>query len=471
MDREGRDVYERVQALLVLGVAAGKHWHAPQAGPWTGPKFRHPGMGAARVEGEIGAAEAAKGQMSIFGRYVFRQATGALLLILLSLSGVVWIALALRQLNLVTSEGQDAFTFIQMTTLALPNMMGMIAPVALLVAVIHTLNRLSGDSELIVLTASGASPWRVAKPLVVLGLIVAMAVSFVNHVGMPWSLKLLRDYVIQLRSDLIGQAIQPGRFASPEQGLTVHIRQRALNGELQGLLIHDTRDAKVLTSYLAETGLLIKESGRPLLLMRQGHVLRRPIGPGEQPQIIEFQSYVVDIERFEPKTASVELKPRERYFAELAFPAPDDPDFMRQPGQFRAELHERFANPFYALAFVLIAVAFIGRAQSTRQNRWQATAAAGTICIVGRVAGLAANNLVVISPKWIPLLYGIPLALILVASLMITFGGRVNKTSRFALGVAAARERVVSGLGRLRGRAGGGTAPVPGDVAGGKVAS
>lgn len=171
--------------------------------------------------------------MSIFGRYVFRQATGALLLILLSLSGVVWIALALRQLNLVTSEGQDAFTFVKMTTLALPNMMGMIAPVALLVAIIHTLNRLSGDSELIVLTASGASPWRVAKPLLVLGLIVTIAVSFVNHVGMPWSLKLLRDYVIQLRSDLIGQAIQPGRFASPEVGLTVHIRERALNGELR----------------------------------------------------------------------------------------------------------------------------------------------------------------------------------------------------------------------------------------------
>ncbi|CAN0468104.1 unnamed protein product, partial [Phaeothamnion confervicola] len=211
--------------------------------------------------------------MTIFGRYVFRQSAGALILILLSLSGVVWIALALRQLNLVTNEGQDAFTFVRMTTLALPNMMGMIAPVALLVAVIHTLNRLSGDSELIVLTASGASTWTLARPLLVLGLIVAGAVSFINHIGMPWSLKLLRDYVIQVRSDLIGQVIQPGRFSSPEAGLTVHIRERALNGELKGLLMHDTRDAKIITSYLAETGLMIKDGGNPYLLMRNGHVL------------------------------------------------------------------------------------------------------------------------------------------------------------------------------------------------------
>ena len=43
--------------------------------------------------------------MTIFERYVFRQAGGALLIILLTLSGIVWVALALRQLNVVTSQG------------------------------------------------------------------------------------------------------------------------------------------------------------------------------------------------------------------------------------------------------------------------------------------------------------------------------------------------------------------------------
>lgn len=377
--------------------------------------------------------------MRIFGRYVFRQSAGALVLILLSLSGVVWIALALRQLNLVTSEGQSALTFIKMTTLALPNMMGMIAPIALLVAVIHTLNRLSGDSELIVLTASGASPWTVAKPLLILAFFVAGVVSFVNHVGMPWSLKLLREYVIQVRSDLIGQVIQPGRFSSPESGLTFHIRERALNGDLKGLLMHDMRDPKVVTTYLAETGTLIKQDDHAYLMMQSGHVLRRT-STAEPPQIVEFESYVVNLDRFEPKTASIELKPRERYFSELAFPRPDDSDFKRQPGHFRAELHERFANPFYAFAFVLLAVALVGRAQSTRQNRWEAIALAGTLCVGARVAGLAVNNLVSINAKWLPLLYGIPLLLIVASVLMMQFGGRSRPPSRLRTRLADAVE-------------------------------
>src|SRR5690606_33943011 len=113
--------------------------------------------------------------MSTFGRYVFRQVGGALLLILLSLGGIVWIALALRELNLITSQGQDALVFVIMTTLALPNLIAIIAPVALLIACIHTLNRLNGDSELIVLTASGATVWTVARPLLLLALLVSIA--------------------------------------------------------------------------------------------------------------------------------------------------------------------------------------------------------------------------------------------------------------------------------------------------------
>ncbi len=381
---------------------------------------------------------------------MLRQTAGALVLILLSLSGVVWIALALRQLNLVTSQGQDALTFMMMTTLALPNMMGMIAPVALLVAVIHTLNRLSGDSELIVLTASGASAWTLARPLMVLGLLVACAVSFVNHVGMPWSLKLLREYVIQMRSDLIGQVVQPGRFTSPEAGLNFHIRERALDGRLLGLMMHDTRDPKAAITYLAETGTLVKQDGQPFLLMEKGHVLRRTLPPDDPPQIIEFQSYVVDLERLEPKTAHVELKPRERYFRELTYPKPDDPDFKRQPGQFRAEFHERLANPFYALAFVMLTVAFIGRAQSTRQNRWEAIALAGALSVGARVAGLAVNNLVVANEKWVPMLYGIPLGLILVSALMIQFGARVRRPSLLRRRLGAATGRLANRLPRLR---------------------
>ena len=60
--------------------------------------------------------------MRILSRYIFRQTAGALMLILVSLTGVTWIAVALRQLELMTTQGQDVLRFLAMTTLAIPSM-------------------------------------------------------------------------------------------------------------------------------------------------------------------------------------------------------------------------------------------------------------------------------------------------------------------------------------------------------------
>ncbi len=378
--------------------------------------------------------------MTIFSRYVFRQAAGAVLLILLSLAGVVWIAIALRQLNVVTSQGQDAWTLIAMTTLALPNLIAIIAPFALLIAALHTLNRLNTDSELIVLTAAGATVWTVARPLIALAVIVSMGVALVNHVGMPWSLRMLREYVVQMRTDLLTQVIQPGRFNSPEQGLTFHIRERALNGELQGLIMHDTRDPKQSQSYLAENGLIVKDGKTAYLIMTHGHILRRPDAK-EPAQIIVFDKYAVDLERFESKTAADnDLRPRERYYDELVNPG-NSPSFKEEPGKFLAELHERFANPLYPIAFVLIALATAGQAQSTRQNRNQRLIFGFMSGLGCRATGLALTNLVVVNPGAVPLLYGIPILASIVSLAIMASGTQPNLSRVFAGVLLPLRQR------------------------------
>jgi lipopolysaccharide export system permease protein len=353
--------------------------------------------------------------MTIFERYVFRQAGSALLIILLSLSAIVWIALALRQLNVVTSQGQDVWMLVRMTTLALPNLMAIIAPFSLLIAAIHTLNRLNSDSELIVLTASGATIWSAAKPLLLLSMIVALGVAFVNHLGMPWSMRLLRDYIVQVRTDILTQVIQPGQFSSPEDNLTFHIRERALNGELLGLIVHDTRDKAQSQSYLAEHGIIVKRQPSNYLIMTDGHIVRRT-DKDEPAQIVAFDKYAVDLDRFEKKLDedNDDLKPRERYLGELLHPEANSQSYITSPGKFRAELHERSSNPLYPIAFVLIALAAVGQAHSTRQSRVRQIAIAFVAAAALRLAGLALNNIVVLNPAAVPLLYGLPLVAILV---------------------------------------------------------
>lgn len=362
--------------------------------------------------------------MTIFSRYVFGQAASALLLILLSLTGIVWISLALRELNVVTSSGQSALTLVKMTTLGLPNFVAILSPFALLIAAIHALNRLSSDSEIIVLTASGATAWTIAKPIALLGVIVAMGVAYVNHVAMPWSLRLLRATIVEVRTDVLTQVIQPGRFSSPEPGLTFHIRERTTNGELQDLLVYDARDREQVQSYLAERAVIVEQNNTAYMVMTNGHILRAA-GQGEPVQIIAFEKYAVDLDQFDKETEkTVEFKPRERYTSELLNPDPSDEGYRRAPGRYVAELHERSAAPLYPIAFALLAVALVGQAQSTRQARGSDAAVCFALGVTIRLIGMAATNVVAAKPHLAPVLYVVPTVAILLALTLIVRGNR-----------------------------------------------
>jgi lipopolysaccharide export system permease protein len=359
-----------------------------------------------------------KAAMTLFGRYMFRQVTNAFLVILLTLTTVVWLATALKELNLITSQGQGILLFFQMTLLSLPSLVSLIAPNAMLMAALYTLDRMNGDSELIVMTASGASIWRIGAPLIALGAILSLVILFANLFVTPASMRELRSFITQVRADLISQVLQPGRFSSPETGLTFHIRDRSLNGDLLGLLVEDERDPKQVMSYLAEKGRIISNDDGSYLVMFDGYVHRYNAEDADKGvQIVAFDQNMLDISEFSPKDDDdKDLRPRERYIGDLINPDPDDKIAKSNYGRLRSELHERLSTPLYPLVFVVIAIALLGHARTTRESRWGQILMAFGIAVGLRVAGLTANNLVTLNAWAAPLVYAVPLGAIFLAA-------------------------------------------------------
>ena len=369
--------------------------------------------------------------MTLFGRYMFRQVANAFIVILLTLTIVVWLATALKELDLITSRGQGILLFLQMTLLSLPSLMALIAPNAMLMASLYTLDRMNGDSELIVMTASGATIWRIGAPLLAMAALVSIGILLANLFLTPASMRALRDFITQVRADLISQVLQPGRFSSPESGLTFHIRDRSLNGDLLGLLVHDERDDKQVMSYLAERGRIITNDEGSYLVMFDGYVHRYNAEDKDQNvQIVAFDQNMLDLSEFAPQdTTSKDVRPREMYFSDLVSPDMTDKAIQRGYGQIRGELHDRLSTPLYPLAFAFIAIALLAHARTTRESRWGQILAAFGIALGLRIAGLTAGNLVTINPWAVVLVYGIPLGAIIVAA----WTAHVRMSSRAAV--------------------------------------
>lgn len=346
--------------------------------------------------------------MSLVERYIFRIAAGALFACLGALTAVIWMSQALKEMNLVTGKGQTLFVFFQVTLFGLPALVMIIAPLALFIAVIYALNRLNGDSELIVMNAAGISPRVILKPLAVLTLLVSLLVGFMTLHAMPESFRALRSLITKIRADVVTRIVQEGKFISLDQGIMFHFRERASGGAMGGVLIHDSRDPKLAATYLAARGQIAEVEGSTYLILERGSMQRQDTNQRES-AIVAFERYVFDLDQFEQAAGKIDLKPRERSTWALLTLDRTDP-FVRQIyGRFRAELHDRLTNPLYPIATLAIAFAALGQARTTRQSRGAAIAGAVAVLVLMRIAGFAANSVAVRSQAGVILMYLVPI--------------------------------------------------------------
>jgi lipopolysaccharide export system permease protein len=306
--------------------------------------------------------------MGSIGRYVFRTTMGAFVITLVSLTVVMWFTQAIREFDLITSQRQTLFVFVGITGLLIPLLVMLIAPISLVLATAHVLNKLSSDSEIIVMNAAGISPWRLLRPLLAAGLVVSILVAALAVYVSPWSLRALRNWATEVRADILTNIVQPGRFTTIGGNLTFHIADRRPNGLLLGIFFDDRRDPNEHSTYLAEQGEIVKNDNGSFLVLEKGSVQRLEAGQRD-PRIVTFDQYPFDLSKFTTGSQSVTYNTREKYLWELIWPPADDPLYVAQVGSYRSELHDRFATPVYPLAFTILAYAFLGPPQTTRQSR------------------------------------------------------------------------------------------------------
>lgn len=343
--------------------------------------------------------------MSALDRYVFRTAFGAFLLILISLTMVIWLTHALREIDLMTNQRQTVLTFIGITGLLIPMLVLVIAPLALLVAIVYTLNRLNADSEIVVMNASGMSPWRIFRPFLTTTLVVSAIVAVIGAYVAPAGLRELRDWATKVKADFVINVIQPGRFTQIERGLTLHIRERRPDGQLLGIFIDDRRDPKKRITSLSEYGEILETGGGTYLLLRNGNVQQLEAGKSD-PTIVRFERYAFDLSRFTAGPTVLPFGVRERNLWDVAFPDPNDTMYKQVPTHFRAELHDRLVAPLYPIAFTVICFAILGAPRTSRQTREMSMIMALSATAILRLIGFACNVVATQTVLAVYVLYG-----------------------------------------------------------------
>lgn len=377
-------------------------------------------------------------------RYVMWKGLSAFLLTTVTLTVIVWMTQALREIDLVTAQGQTLQLFLIISSLAIPSLVVVLAPIALLIAILHTMNALHQGSELVIIASAGGSPKRVTRPMLWLSLLVALATAFLSIYVAPAGLNQLRGHVIQVRADLISSIMVPGAFTDVDDGLMVHIKERSVDGFLGGILISDTRNPEISFQYLADRGALVETGPSTYLVMQNGNIVRREKAENSS-SIIEFESYAFDLSQFRERTGKAGYRSKERSTTELLndlFNLDAEPNEKRS--ELSAELHSRFVAPLYTFCFAMVAMLFMASPQTTRTGQGVAILSATAVAISIRGFGFAAESLAENTSVGILPLYAIPIGTTIICLILLWKNVRLDFAQRIADRLANLWDRLVA---------------------------
>jgi lipopolysaccharide export system permease protein len=327
--------------------------------------------------------------MGSIARYIFRSTTTAFIVVLVSLTAVIWVTQALREIDLMTNRGQSIAVFLGITSMLVPMLVMIIAPIALFVATSHTLIKLANDSEIIVLNAAGMSPWRLFRAFLPVALMVSVLVATLGVYLAPKGLRLLREWVTAVNASVVSTMVQPGRFVSVINNVTINIAARNVDGQLRGVFIDDRRDPNDRTTVIADRGSILEGDQGTFLVLENGTVQRQD--NAHDPNMVTFERYALDLAQFSKAASTVNYSMHARYLWQLFYPDGQESGAAPKQAEVRAELFDRLMAPFYPIAFVVIAFAYLGSPRTTRQSRTGALMGAIGAVLLVRLTGFVST--------------------------------------------------------------------------------
>ncbi len=336
--------------------------------------------------------------MRQYERYLFMHLLLPAVLVTAALTGIIWLTQMMKFVHYILNRGLTIGDFLYLTGLMLPSLLLVLIPISLGIAVIYTYNRLTSDSELIVLNAVGVSKLQLARPVLELGAIAMVLCYVLALYVMPLANQKFSDLRNFFRDKYASVLLEEEVFNTPVDGITVFVRSRDKKGILHGILLHDNRDIYAPVTMMAERGRLEQTDHGPRFYLEKG--VRQQI---EQSRIswLSFDDYALDI-AFYAKDTVREREPTELFLSDLL---KGDAKSEKNNRAMHAEVQQRLAWPMLALILPLLALSTLFTGEFNRRGQWKRIAHAAVSIAVMVLVFFTLRSLITKHMELTPLLY------------------------------------------------------------------
>ena len=370
------------------------------------------------------AKQGGKCRVPRFDRYLVAQLMAHFGFFSLVLVGVYWINRAVILFDQLMSDGQTALVFLEFSLLTLPNVIKLVMPIAAFVASVYVANKLISESELVVMQATGFSPFRMARPVLLFGVLVTLMMAALVNFLVPMSRMATVAERATLSENITSRFLTDGQFTHPGKNVTFYINEIDATGQLRDLYLQDDRREGESMTYTARRALFVRGDNGPKLIMFDGMVqtLDRV---SQRMSVTRFADFTYDLGALLVRSVAHKRGLTEITTAELLWPATDLLAETRSTqAEVTYEINSRIAEPLLATAVALIGFAALLLGGFSRMGLWRQIGLAVVLLVIVQGIVTVAPQAGATMPQGWMLAYVGPVVGLVIAAVMLWWAGR-----------------------------------------------
>jgi lipopolysaccharide export system permease protein len=293
-------------------------------------------------------------------RYVLREVVTPFLFGIGVFTFILLTARMLKLVELVVNRGVPFLQIAKLFAYILPTFLEVTVPMALLLAVLLSVGRLSADSEIVALKTSGISLYQMVVPVLLFTSAVCVLSFLLGAYARPWGNSGLKASLYEIAKTRASAGLRERVFNDDFAGLVIYVEHvRPPGDQLEGILIADSRDPNQRNTVTAKRGFLVGNEATHSVTLRllDGNI--HTFTPDEQSyQKTDFSVYdvtlnlAVALARF----SRHEKDAQEMTIGELRAAIAARTAAGQPANTELVELHRKFSLPFACLVFGLVAV-------------------------------------------------------------------------------------------------------------------
>ncbi len=309
---------------------------------------------------------------TLLNRYIFTELFAPFAVNLVFFTFVFLMAQMLQITDMIVNYSVGLFTILKILFFSTPYFLTYVIPMSVMLAVLLTFLRMSGDNEIIAMKTGGISLYRMLPPILLFSLGAAALTFYMAAFGAPASKGAIKDLTFEVFSENLDIGLKERTFNDSFKDVMLYVNEvDSKNKLLIDVFIEDRREKNMATTVVAPRGKLFREPGTLIYYLRLYEGRINQVGIEKRSaQSITFDTYDIrlDLNKALQAVDNPAKRWKEMPFDELLRflrAAPGDDPLLLKP---RIRFHNIMAMPFACFTLGILAIPLGIQSRSTRRS-------------------------------------------------------------------------------------------------------